>query len=144
MKWIMWQKDPSVRTKKGDFKSSTIHTVFEHPDSLKLCSENIREDQSLDSMSIQKLTACWQRWAMWTFFSFYLFSTLPLMYADILYSLLQKRIVDSLKTRQTLETFPAPQLNWRITWPQMIPRHIQTSRHSCCFSRMWQSVNVLN
>ncbi len=96
---------PAAGQTRWNFKSRTVHTVFVHQDTLKKCFEKIRNDQSWDSVSIQQAHGLCALLEDVNFLFFLSFFHSALLHVDILYSILQKRNTDPLKTRQALDNF---------------------------------------
>lgn len=102
---VCGKRIPASGQTRWNFKSRTVHTVFDHQDTLKVCFGKIRDDQSWDSVSVQQAHGLSALLGDDSFLFFLSFFHSALMHVDILYNILQKRTTDSLKTRQALENF---------------------------------------
>ena len=102
---VCGKRIPASGQTRWNLKSRTVHTVFEHQDTLKVCFGKIQDDQSWDSVSVQQAHGLSALLGDDSFLFFLSFFHSALMHIDILYNVLQKRTTDSLKTRQALENF---------------------------------------
>ncbi|KAK7878088.1 hypothetical protein WMY93_031235 [Mugilogobius chulae] len=102
---VCGRRIPASGQTRWNFKSRTVHTVFEQQDTLKQCFEKIKNDDSWDSVSIQQAHGLFQLLSDPDFVFLLTFFHTALMHVDTLYSVLQKRTTDALITRQAREKF---------------------------------------
>ncbi|XP_041842116.1 zinc finger MYM-type protein 1-like isoform X2 [Melanotaenia boesemani] len=96
---------PESGQTRWNFKSRTVHTVFEQQNSLKACFEKIQNSQSWDSVSVQQAHGLSTLLEDEDFIFFLEFFHAALMHVDIFYNTLQKRTTDPLNTGQALMNF---------------------------------------
>ena len=102
---VCGRRIPAAGQTRWNFKSRTVHTVFEHQNTLRQCFEKIKNEQEWDSVSIQQASGLATMLGDAKFIFFLSFFHSALTHVDILYNILQKRTTDPLKTRQALENF---------------------------------------
>ena len=102
---VCGRRIPAAGQTRWNFKSRTVHTVFENKDTLKRCFEKIQNDPSWDSVSIQQAHGLSAMLEDADFLFFLSFFHSALYHVDILYNKLQKRTTDPIATKTSVDNF---------------------------------------